>query len=498
MTRISSTPSDSAVEASRPQPDDRASSSESLRTETAASVAGSKSAPLLERAESCLAHESLSIERRRRPCCECGEGLRWEVAAQERRDVHPGDARIEVHRVAGRPGRRCSSPWSCGSRPRRRGRTPPCGRREHRDGNAGSRRRAVEAPFRRSSSGSRSAPRERAGAARALRRTIPGWGGPPSIRSRARLPTTATRRIGAAYRVPARPSEVGVLAHAHGQYRTRRRQLRVGRWASPTEGLVTTTRTVPVSLGWSSRRTRARNARGLPSTKLGFEEWSPHWRDVIAHPDVEAVSITARTVSTGTWRSQLRPKQAPVDREAGRPRSSRDRRDRRSSPAGGGARSSASTTGTLTAVQHARRLIESGALGVLDPSARSGSGPTPPTLEALSPGASGGTKPDWASSATSARTRSISPSSYRADRGRHGQNGDDRLRAAAADRRRHLAVVEAGELRSRERRRRLEHRPLRAWDTGTIEASRVALGPQARYAFEARREAAQWRGTSSG
>ena len=114
--------------------------------------------------------------------------------------MHPGDARVEVHRVAGR---RVADA-------RHRGRAdlvlvdvvePRRVDGEHRDGNAESAHRAVEEHLSRSEQRVTICSRaSRRSASAAKDRHPPGWGGRASIRSRARLPTTATRRIGAAYR----------------------------------------------------------------------------------------------------------------------------------------------------------------------------------------------------------------------------------------------------------------------------------------------------------
>ena len=221
---------------------------------------------------------------------------------------------------------------------------------------------------------------------------------------------------------------------------------------------------------------------------------------MIAHPDVEAVSITApnnvhRDVALA---AAAAGKHLWIEKPVGRvPRG--DRRDRRSSPAGGCARSSASTTGA-PAVQHARRLIESGALGVLDHF-----------------------RSQWVA-AYAANPRGALTWRFRRDEAGLGILGDLGSHAvdlaqfllgpiAAVTARTETIVSErplptaAGALcrrrerrarRSRERRRRLEHRPLRAWghrhDRGQQGRPRPAGAMRSRRTARA----ARWRGTSSG
>ena len=221
--------------------------------------------------------------------------------------------------------------------------------------------------------------------------------------------------------------------------------------------------------------------------ELGFEESSPHWRDVIAHPDVEAVSITARTMSTGTWRSQLRPRASTCGSRS-RSAAFLERPQRSPQQSCGRVRSIVGFNYRhAPAVQHARRLIESGALGVLDyfrsqwVAAYAANPRGALTWRFRRDEAGLGILGDLGSHAVDLAQFLLGP--IAAVTARTETIVSERPLPTAAGT--HFAVVESGELAA------VENEDV-VWSivhfergvTGTIEA-RVALGPQARYAFEA-------------
>jgi predicted dehydrogenase len=221
---------------------------------------------------------------------------------------------------------------------------------------------------------------------------------------------------------------------------------------------------------------------------LGFQESSLYWRSVIEHPDVDAVSITApnhlhREVACAAAEAG---KHVWIEKPAGRiPRDTADIAD------------AVERTGVRSvvgfnyrhapAVRHARKLIESGALGEIDHF-----------------------RSQWVA-AYAASPSGVLSWRFRRDEAGLGILGDlgshavdlaqfllgpivtvtARTETVVAERPlptsagTHFAVVEGGELAP------VENEDV-VWSivrfergvTGTIEASRVAVGPQARYAFE--------------
>jgi predicted dehydrogenase len=221
---------------------------------------------------------------------------------------------------------------------------------------------------------------------------------------------------------------------------------------------------------------------------LGFHESSPDWRNVIEHPDVDAVSITApnhlhREVACAAAEAG---KHVWIEKPAGRiPQDTSDiadavQRAAVSSVVGFNYRHA-------PAVRHARKLIESSALGVIDHF-----------------------RSQWVAAYAASPSGALSWR-FRRDEAGLGILGDlgshavdlaqfllgpivtvtARTETVVAERPlptsagTHFAVVEGGELAP------VENEDV-VWSivhfergvTGTIEASRVAMGPQARYAFE--------------
>ena len=223
--------------------------------------------------------------------------------------------------------------------------------------------------------------------------------------------------------------------------------------------------------------------------ELGFEEWSPHWRDVIAHPDVEAVSITApnsvhRDVALA---AAAAGKHLWIEKPVGRV--PRETAEIAAAVLREGVRSIVGFNYRhAPAVQHARRLIESGALGVLDHfrSQWVGAYAANPrgalTWRFRRDEAGLGILGDLGSHAVDLAQFLLGP--IAAVTARTETIVSERPLPTAAGT--HFAVVESGELAA------VENEDV-VWSivhfergvTGTIEASRVALGPQARYAFEA-------------
>jgi predicted dehydrogenase len=222
--------------------------------------------------------------------------------------------------------------------------------------------------------------------------------------------------------------------------------------------------------------------------ELGFEESSADWRDVIEHPDVDAVSITVpnylhRDVACA---AAAAGKHVWIEKPVGRlPRETAEIAE---VVERAGVRSVVGFNYRhAPAVRHARKLIESGALGVVDHF-----------------------RSQWVA-AYAASPRGALSWRFRRDEAGLGILGDlgshavdlaqfllgpiasvtARTETVVAERPlptsagTHFAVVEGGELA------RVENEDV-VWSivrfergvTGTIEASRVAMGPQARYAFE--------------
>jgi predicted dehydrogenase len=222
--------------------------------------------------------------------------------------------------------------------------------------------------------------------------------------------------------------------------------------------------------------------------ELGFEECTGDWRDVISHPGVEAVSITApnqlhREMALAVAAAG---KHVWIEKPAGR--LPQETAEIAAAVDAAGVRSLVGFNyRQAPAVRHARRLLESGALGVVDHY-----------------------RSQWVA-AYAASPRGALTWRFRWDEAGLGILGD--LGTHAVDLARfllgpivtvtartatvvaerplptvagtHFAVVEGGELAP------VENEDV-VWSivrfergvTGTIEASRVAVGPQARYAFE--------------
>ena len=222
--------------------------------------------------------------------------------------------------------------------------------------------------------------------------------------------------------------------------------------------------------------------------ELGYEEWVPDWRDVIRHPAVDAISITAP--------NHLHREVALVAATAGKHlwiekpvgRSPNETSEIAAAVAGGGVRSIVGFNYRhAPAVRHARRLIESGALGEIDHF-----------------------RSQWVAAYAASPQRALTWR-FRRDKAGLGVLGDlgshavdlaqyllgpiasvtARTETVVAERPlptgagTHFDAVEGGELAP------VENEDV-VWSivrferglTGTIEASRVAVGPQARYAFE--------------
>jgi predicted dehydrogenase len=229
---------------------------------------------------------------------------------------------------------------------------------------------------------------------------------------------------------------------------------------------------------------RARRA----ADELGYERSTADWREVVDDPDVEAVSITVpndlhRDVALA---SAVTGKHIWIEKPAGRV--PEETAEIAAAVETAGVRSRIGFNyRQAPAVQHARRLIESGALGAIDHfrsqwvAAYAASPQGALTWRFLRGKAGLGVLGDLGSHAVDlahfllgaiegvvARTETIVP--------------ERPLPAAAGT---HFDVVTRGELAP------VENEDV-VWSivrfergvTGTIEASRVAVGPQARYAFE--------------
>jgi predicted dehydrogenase len=232
--------------------------------------------------------------------------------------------------------------------------------------------------------------------------------------------------------------------------------------------------------------------------ELGFEESSQRWRDVIEHPDVEAVSITVpnhlhRDVACAAAEAG---KHVWIEKPAGRmPQETADIAD---AVEHAGVRSVVGFNyRQAPAVRHARKLIESGVLGAIDHfRAQWIAAYAASPLGALSwrfrrDEAGLGTLGDLGSHAVDLAQFLLGPI----------VSVTARTETVVAERPlptgpgTHFTVVEQGELAPVENEDvvwsivRFERGVI-----GTIEASRVAMGPQARYTFEVHgsRGAAAW------
>lgn len=222
--------------------------------------------------------------------------------------------------------------------------------------------------------------------------------------------------------------------------------------------------------------------------KLGFEHWTSDWRDVIEHPDVEAVSITVpndlhATVALAAAAAGVH---IWIEKPVGR------------SPAETGeiaARIEAAGVRSIVgfnyrqapAVRHAKRLIDAGTLGAVDHfrshwvAAYAASPQGALTWRFRRNQAGLGILGDLGSHAVDLAQFLLGP--IASVTARTATVVDERPLPTAAGT--HFDIVEAGELAA------VENEDV-VWSlvrfasgvTGTLEASRVAVGPQARYAFE--------------
>jgi predicted dehydrogenase len=221
---------------------------------------------------------------------------------------------------------------------------------------------------------------------------------------------------------------------------------------------------------------------------FGFEEATPDWRAVVEHPDVDAVSITApnhlhRDVAVAAARAG---KHIRIEKPAGRDPS--ETAEIAAAVEQAGVRSVVGFNYRhAPAVQHARRLIESGALGVIDHfrsqwiAAYAANPRGALTWRFRRDEAGLGILGDLGSHAVDLAQFLLGPISQVTARTRTVV----RQRPLPTGEGTHFAVSASDELAHVENEDVL-------WSvvefdrdvTGTIEASRVAVGPQARYAFE--------------
>jgi predicted dehydrogenase len=222
--------------------------------------------------------------------------------------------------------------------------------------------------------------------------------------------------------------------------------------------------------------------------ELGFEAFSTDWADVIANPDVEAVSITVpnryhREVSLAAAEAG---KHVWIEKPVGRTPS--ETGEIAGAVERAGVRSIVGFNYRhAPAVRHARRLIESGTLGVVDHfrsqwiAAYAASPQGALTWRFQRDEAGLGILGDLGSHAVDLAQFLLGPIVGVTAR----TDTVVRERPLPTEAGTHFALVEGGELAPVENEDvvwaivRFERGP-----TGTIEASRVAVGPQARYAFE--------------
>jgi predicted dehydrogenase len=229
---------------------------------------------------------------------------------------------------------------------------------------------------------------------------------------------------------------------------------------------------------------RARRA----ADELGYERSTADWREVVDDPDVEAVSITVpndlhRDVALA---SAVTGKHIWIEKPAGRV--PEETAEIAAAVEASGVRSLVGFNyRQAPAVQHARRLIESGALGAIDHfrsqwvAAYAASPQGALTWRFLRGKAGLGILGDLGSHAVDLAQFLLGPIASVIAR-TETVVAERPLPAAAGT---HFDVVAGGELVP------VENEDV-VWSivrfergvTGTIEASRVAVGPQARYAFE--------------
>jgi predicted dehydrogenase len=222
--------------------------------------------------------------------------------------------------------------------------------------------------------------------------------------------------------------------------------------------------------------------------ELGFEEARSEWREVIAHPDVEAVSITVpnRLHRDVALVAAAAGKHVWIEKPVGRV--PLETAEIAAAVEQAGVRSVVGFNyRQAPAVRHARKLVESGVLGVVDHfraqwvAAYAASPLGALTWRFRRDEAGLGILGDLGSHAVDLAQYLLGP--IVSVTARTETMVTERPLPTGAGT--HFAVVEGGELA------RVENEDV-VWSivrfergvTGTIEASRVAVGPQARYAFE--------------
>ena len=142
------------------------------------------------------------------------------------------------------------------------------------------------------------------------------------------------------------------------------------------------------------------DARPRAADALGYERWTTDWRDVIATRRWRRSALPHRTASTARspWPQAPRASTSGARSPSGVPRPRPPTSPR---PRAAGVRTIVGFNyRQAPAVQHAARLISSGALGRVPSTARSSSPATPRTRRARSRGDSSGRRRARASSAT--------------------------------------------------------------------------------------------------
>jgi predicted dehydrogenase len=222
--------------------------------------------------------------------------------------------------------------------------------------------------------------------------------------------------------------------------------------------------------------------------ELSFESWTADWRDVVANPDVEAVSITApnRLHREVAIAAAVAGKHVWIEKPVGRFPS--ETAEIATAVERAGIRSIVGFNYRhAPAVQHARHLVQSGTLGAVDHfrsqwvAAYAASPLAALTWRFRRDEAGLGVLGDLGSHAVDLAQYLLGPIVSVTARTETVVSE----RPLPTGQGTHFAVVEDGELAP------VENEDV-VWSiarferglTGTIEASRVALGPQARYAFE--------------
>jgi predicted dehydrogenase len=223
--------------------------------------------------------------------------------------------------------------------------------------------------------------------------------------------------------------------------------------------------------------------------ELGFERWSTDWREVIADPDVEAISIAApnylhREVALA---ASAAGKHFWCEKPVGR--SATETADIASAAARAGVRTLVGFNyRQAPAVQHAERLISSGALGPIRQYrsqfvagyAANPSGAL--SWRFLRDQAGQGVLGDLMSHAVDLAQFLLGPVDSVVS---HLETTVTERPVLAMGESTHFAVVEGGERAAVENEDTVVSLVgFASGVTGTIESSRVTVGPQARYAFE--------------